>query len=101
MKQLTGNAIDSLFNWCVASAHEQQRSSEMLLRLGQLPGLPGGREQGQHPSGRREDEKGTLPEEGFGECRSPLSLSLLFVFFCFSLQNSSNGGLAEGMMLSS
>lgn len=56
----------------------------MFLWLSQLPGLPGRREQGQHPSGRRQDEEGALPQEGFGEPTSasqPCFRGLLLIPF--------------------
>lgn len=64
----------------------------MFLRLGQLPGLPGRREQGQHPSRRRENEKGAFPEEGLGESESPL-------WCLFISKSNSNQGLTLGLIL--
>lgn len=74
VKQLAVDAVDLLLNCSVAVAPQQQRGAEMFLRLGQLPGLPGRREQGQHPSCWRQDEEGALPEEGLGESPSPSSV---------------------------
>lgn len=61
IRELAADAVDLLLKFSFSCAHRQQRGSKMFLRLRQLPGVPGRGEQGEHPSGRREDEEGTIP----------------------------------------